>query len=415
MKRFLGLSAALAMSVLGFLLASRSLVAQEGEDGCIACHREATPFIVADWEASRHAQSKALRATCDKCHGTRHDKASNRDQASMPTANTCRRCHLKQFRQYEKGKHALAWKAMEAIPLTHGLPEEITQGMKGCGGCHKVGIVKAEDHAPYRFSGGSGCAACHGKHRFELESMKDPEICAKCHIGFDHPQWEMWKHSSHGIAYKTGSDKRRAPTCQRCHVPDGDHENITAWSFLAVRVPETDEAWWTDRLEILKALGVLDAEGKKTALYALVDKLKLARTSKEDFDRLREKQIGICRECHGESMVRERFGIYDGVLREADRVLAEAIRIVAGLYRDGLIEPREGAPVKGYPFVLDFYEVDTAVEQELYLMYEEYRMRTYQGAFHENWDYMHWEGWGMMRKSLVKIRDMAKAMRSRAK
>jgi hypothetical protein len=304
---------------------------------------------------------------------------------------------------------------MNALPMTHRLPKEITKGMKGCGGCHKIGVLEAEDHAPYRFSGGTGCAGCHGKHRFDREAMKDPEVCAKCHLGFDHPQWEMWKHSPHGIAHRTGSDKNRAPTCQRCHFPDGEHENVTAWSFLAVRVPEADAKWWKDRVEILKALGVLDAKGGKTALYPLIEELKLARTSKEEFDRLREKQIGICTDCHAERMVRERFEIYDGVLREADRIFAEAVRVVAGLYADGLIEQREGTPVEGYPFVLDFYDVDTAVEQELYLMYEEYRMRTYQGAFHENWDYMHWEGYAKMRKSLVKIRETAEKMRGEGK
>jgi hypothetical protein len=226
----------------------------------------------------------------------------------------------------------------------------------------------------------------------------------------------MWSTSRHGIAHLSEGGERRAPACRTCHFPDGDHESITAWGFLAVRVAEEKEkAWNEDRAVILKALGVLDADGKPTALFPLVEKLKLARLSREAFDAMREKKIATCRKCHGESMVRERFESYDKTVREADRHFAEAIRIVAGLYKDGLIEPREGAPVKGYPFVLDFYDVGTAIEEKLYLMFEEYRMRAFQGAFHDNWDYHHWRGYGKMIKTLVEMREKAAEMRAKKK
>jgi hypothetical protein len=54
-----------------------------------------------------------------------------------------------------------------------------------------------------------------------------------------------------------------APTCQTCHMPNGDHEVQTAWGFLAVRLPmPEDKQWAADRATILQALGVLDPSGK---------------------------------------------------------------------------------------------------------------------------------------------------------
>jgi hypothetical protein len=114
-------------------------------------------------------------------------------------------------------------------------------------------------------------------------------------------------------------------------------------------------------------------------------------------------------------MVREKFKLYDQTVREADRIFAKAIRIVARLYKRGIIKPRKGAPVKGYPFVLDFYDVETEIEQKLYLMFEEYRMRAFQGAFHDNWDYQHWRGWGKLKKTLVEMQEKAREMKEKAK
>ncbi len=406
-----------AMFVTGYAARGQ---AGDGDDECVKCHREKTPFIVADWEASKHATTEKNKAGCAKCHGSEHNTAENRNLAKMPTARTCKPCHIKRFKEYENGKHALAWDALNALPMTMKQPEGLIKGMKGCGGCHRIGNMDREAVAPNRFSS-MGCAGCHGRHSFSLKEARDPKLCSACHTGTDHPQWEMWSASKHGIAYASAPDPHsgaaaagRGPSCQVCHFPDGDHENTTAWGFLAVRVPEDDAAWMADRAEILKAFGVIDAEGKPTALFPAIEKLKLARTKKEDFAALREKQIGTCRKCHAENMIRERFKLYDGLIREADGVFAKAIKVISGLYGSGIIAQRPGTPVKGYPFVLDFYEVDTEIEQKLFLMFEEYRMRVFQGAFHENWDYCQWRGWAKMKKTLVEIEEKAAEMRAKA-
>ncbi len=100
------------------------------------------------------------------------------------------------------------------------------------------------------------------------------------------------------------------------------------------------------------------------------------------------------------------------MLKEADKVFAEAINIVAGLRRDGIIEVEEGEGV--YPQLLSFYEVETTVEQHLYDMFMDYRMKTFQGAFHINPDYTTWYGYAKMKQALAEIKELDHQMRKAA-
>ena len=77
-----------------------------------------------------------------------------------------------------------------------------------------------------------------------------------------------------------------------------------------------------------------------------------------------------------------------------DKIMAEGIRIVQGLYKSGVINARR---LEFWPGPLVVYEAKSSIEQELYVMFMEYRMRAFQGAFHFNPDYMHWYGGGTIR------------------
>jgi hypothetical protein len=98
------------------------------------------------------------------------------------------------------------------------------------------------------------------------------------------------------------------------------------------------------------------------------------------------------------------------VVRDVDKIMAEAIREVQGLYKDGIL--KKPANWTFAPDLLQFYEAKSAVEQDLYVMFLEYRMRTFQGAFHMNPDYMHWYGWAPMKETLQKIKDEAEKLRA---
>ena len=171
-------------------------------DACIECHREVTPTLVQDFQQGRKF---AIGLGCATCHGSEHTSADDVDKAELPTPETCATCHPGRVEQFKAGKHALAWMAMEAMPATHYQPMELIAGKKGCGGCHKIGLKTEEEMAGLRAQGlqygVASCDSCHTRHAFSVEEARQPEACATCHMGFDHPQWEMWSTSKHGVRY----------------------------------------------------------------------------------------------------------------------------------------------------------------------------------------------------------------------
>ena len=382
------------------LLCSRVSLSQEKkENDCLVCHRMTSPGIVKDWEASKHSQSKV---GCGACHGTEHATPEDAKKAKMPAAKDCAVCHKDQAAQFGDGKHALAWIAMEAMPRTTHLPAPIVGGLKGCGGCHRIG------------KDGGKCDSCHTRHRFSADEARNPLACNTCHMGFDHPQYEMWSTSKHGIIHQIEPTTGRAPTCQVCHMSKGNHRVMTAWGFLGLRLPEKDPAWMADRAVILKGLGVLDPQGNPTPRLDVVKAGKVARLTTEEWQAERDQQVGVCRQCHSERHVLDNLAAGDQMIRWSDSVMAGAITMVAKLYEDKVIQPQPDQPF-AYPDILSFYEQRTPAEEELYEMFMEYRMRAFQGAFHMNPDYSHWYGWAPLNKGLVVVRDEAERMRRERK
>ena len=200
-------------------------------------------------------------------------------------------------------------------------------------------------------------------------------------------------------------DTGRAPTCQDCHITDGDHANITAWGFLGLRLPEEDEEWLADRVVILQALGVLDEEGNPTPRLDIIAGVKVARLTAEEFQTLRADMEVICQQCHAEDFVTSQMTVSDQILKEADDMIAEAILIVKDLYNEGLLDVPEGWDFA--PDLLQFFSAESSIEQELFTMFLEYRNRTFMGAFHNNPDYMWWYGYAPMQNSLQIIKDEA--------
>lgn len=303
---------------------------------------------------------------CSACHGSDHQSAEDVAKVQIPTEKTCQQCHPKQHDQYMDGKHALGWTALSAMPKTGLQPHAYIQGLKGCGGCHKVGVrdEAARAEAPY----GSPCDSCHTRHKFSKAEAQRPEACRTCHMGFDHPQWEMWSSSKHGVIYLTEGDTGRAPKCQTCHVQDGDHGVMTSWDFLALRLPEDDPEWMADRVTLLKGLHVLDPQGNPTPRLDVVKAGKVARLTKEEWQAERDKMAKVCTQCHSEKYARTNLQNADQMIKEADKLMAEAIRIVADLYDKEIIQPEAGKAA--YPDLLTFYDTITPIEQTLVIFQE---------------------------------------------
>ncbi len=404
-------------------------------DACVSCHEKVSPCQVADWKVSKHASEDV---GCSDCHGSAHKSAKDWKKAKLPTEHVCAQCHEEQFESFKKGKHQFGWTSLNALPITHVEPDSLMEGGKGCGGCHNMGIkteAQKEDQLKkgYRYQNNS-CDECHTRHTFSKKEALDPKACQQCHMGYDHPQWEMWSSSKHGtrwFAKQRGALPKDAPapTCQDCHLPNGTHNNRTAWGFLGVRLPlPKDPQWAADQVTILKALGVLNPEtGKPTGRLELVKKLRLARLTQDEWQKEREAMIKRCSKCHSEKYARTQLEMADGAIKHADRLLAQAIEIVAGLYKDGILKKRNDQPF-AYPDFLYFMRTDysapsgesykklpdgsTYIEQVLFQMYMKHRMRAYQGYFHMNPDYAYWYGWAMMTKDLAEIKDLAATLRA---
>ncbi|NOY57874.1 MAG: cytochrome C [Calditrichaeota bacterium] len=387
---------------------------------CIECHKKITPNIVSDWQLSEHSRNDI---GCSVCHGDQHKTAQDVKNTLIPTPETCANCHEEKVEQFKKGKHAAAWAAMNAMPTIHWQPMAMTEGMKGCGACHKIGL-KSEEEIKTLKKEGSGfgvasCDACHTRHTFSKKEAQQPQACQTCHMGFDHPQWEMYSASKHGVRAllkQTGilDKEAAAPTCQTCHMQDGNHEVRTAWGFLAVRLPmPEDKQWAADRATILQGLGVLDPQGKPTARLDVVKAADVVRLTQESWQKERDKMIKTCNQCHSINFAKGELQKGDDMIKNADRLMAEAIRIVAGLYKDGILQKPENY---AYPFpdLLTFHDSPTPIENKLFVMFLEHRMRTFQGTFHANPDYAlwyGWYGWSEMRRDLTEIKQSAKELR----
>ncbi len=394
--------------------------AQTLED-CLSCHEKKTPGIVTDWKLSKHSENGV---GCDVCHGTGHFGMKDIAKVRIPTPDVCAECHPTQVAQFTKGKHSMAWAASNAMPTAHFQPMAMMSGMKGCNGCHKIGLKTEADIKKLKEDGqGYGlasCDACHTRHTFSKKEAQQPQACQTCHMGFDHPQWEMYSSSKHGVRALLKQngilpETASAPTCQDCHMSEGNHEVRTAWGFLAVRLPMPENKQWAaDRTVILKALGVLSPDGQPTARLEVVKAADVVRLTEEAWQTERDKMVKACSKCHSSKFAQGELGKGDDMIREADHVMAQAILEVAELYTTGLL-PKPESYAYAFPDLLTFHDAPTEIETRLFEMFLKHRMRTFQGTFHMNPDYALWYGWSEMVKDLTAIKSMAEDYRYKAK
>ncbi len=389
-------------------------------EDCVECHKGINPGIVSDWELSRHGE---MGMKCNVCHGDAHVSADDVAEVNLPTPDTCAKCHSKQHKEYMAGKHSKAWAAMHAMSSVHLEATAPTEDMKGCGGCHKIGLKTENEIASLKADGyGYGvasCDACHTRHLFSAAEAREPQACRTCHTGSGYPQWEMYSSSKHGVRYLLKQngvlpESAAAPTCQTCHMQDGNHEVRTSWSYLAVRLPlPEDEVWAQDQVTVLQGLGILDPEGNPTSVLDSVKNADVARFTEEAWQRERDKMLGTCVDCHSSNFAEAELEKGDDMIRAADRLMAQAILEVAALYQDGILEKPDNYDY-AYPDLLAYDDASTPIERTLSEMYLKHRMRAIHGTFHANPDYALCRGWNEMVKDLTEIKEMAKELREKS-
>ncbi|MDP6735018.1 MAG: multiheme c-type cytochrome [Nitrospinaceae bacterium] len=463
---------AFACGLLLFFSGGPVLAATEGAEGCMDCHIKITPGIVQDYLSSTMANS-IEGAHCADCHGNSHKTMEDYNLVDMPTAETCGECHEERLAEYRKGKHDLAWFAMKTQPAWHKIPDALSkEGYRGCSGCHKIGRKgyqgvlegnmgalthdKGLEEEQYHY-GNAQCDACHTRHKFSRAEAKDPRACSNCHMGFDHPQWEMFTSSKHGIIWgiEDEDNNGRAPTCQKCHMNRGRHDVGTSWGFLGLRIPTKENVlaiidaygavkesapyellafnhmsvpelvdnlknladklpsgnfdgvddnplWVLHRAKYLIAAGVLSGKDlQPTPVFtAAVVQGKFAR-GPDEFNELRMQMKRTCNQCHAKDYVQSHFDASDKVIRAADAVYAKAFDAVFTLYRHGKLEKPKNWTIG--PNILEYYWARSSVEQELYLIFLEHRQRAFQGAFHASNDYAHWYGWAPLNTAVNEI------------
>jgi hypothetical protein len=252
-------------------------------DACVVCHRQSTPGIVQQYG---HSSMAAAEVTCRNCHEVKADYPGAVEHEGTyvlqrPTPAMCQKCHGTEVAQYDQSRHSLpAYVAYagsqdlspdllvkyQAIPEGSFAPDKSRHALFAlegpdvtrfaCQSCHSIGDPNPDGSV-------GQCQKCHLRHEFSLEQARKPETCNNCHIGPDHPQWEIYQESAHGIAYATGGDKWHwnaqpgtltvndfpAPTCATCHISGFGSSGTThdvgdrlTW-FLFAPISERRPSW----------------------------------------------------------------------------------------------------------------------------------------------------------------------------
>jgi len=177
-------------------------------------------------------------------------------------------------------------------------------------------------------------------------------------------------------------------------------------------MPE-EKQWAADRAAILQALGVLDPDGKPTGRLDVVKVANVARLTQGDWQKERDKMVKTCNRCHSGNFAKGELAKGDRMIKDADHLMAEGIRIIAGLYKEGVL-PKPKNYAYPFPDLLTFHDAPTVIEQKLFVMFLEHRMRAFQGTFHANPEYALWYGWSEMQRDLTEIKEMAAEIREKA-
>jgi len=366
--------------LLGLVLSPSFVLA---EQACLDCHTRETPAAVRQWQQSAHAPAAV---GCEDCHGTDHDRMLT-GKATV-TAETCGKCHETALAEHRGSRHGQGLHS--GWGCTRNMPD---RKQTECAFCHQEGSslpVSTVHCARFLKQSGemrqngcnrchmveNGCGSCHSNHMTDLALVRDPQVCAKCHMGPDHPQWEMWSTSQHGQVFKVrGPDN--GPDCQGCHLPQGGHDVSVGITVSPAGKPHPDSGQ-------------------------------------------REAMLEVCVRCHARDFAARELERGDGIRQQAQALVDEARQIIEDLDDRGLLQPGPGArpphPLRGQTLVLDgqmLYEDISHIERLFFKMQKYDFAKTWKGAYHQSPDYTHWYGNAELKMDLADIRSEAERLRSR--
>ncbi len=363
-------------------------------DECVVCHRRTTPGIVEQYGRSTMA---AAEVACTKCHEVPASYAGAVEHEgtyvlAQPTPAKCEECHSAEVAQYYQSRHSLpAYVAMagtggldpahlamyQAIPEGQFAPDKTRNALFAlegpditrfaCEACHNIGRPQADGSV-------GECQQCHLRHTFSLEQARKPETCNACHIGPDHPQWEIYQESPHGIAYATSGDTWGweadpgtltvadfpAPTCATCHFSGFGASGTThdvgdrlTW-FLFAPISERRPSW-EDNLVRMQ---------------------------------------NVCDECHNTLFVEDFYADADKATHAVNAWVTQSDEMMAPLKEGGLLSEA--------PF-------DEPIDFAYFELWHHWGRTTKFGAWMQGPDYTQWHGAYEVLSDLAELRDLIDA------
>jgi hydroxylamine dehydrogenase len=359
---------------------------------CILCHREETPGIIKQYSQSTMA---AAGVDCQNCHEVQQGYPGSVEHAgtyvlNSPTTTKCGTCHEKQVAEFNQSRHGLP--AYVAVEGTQGLSqdlmamyEQIPEGgyspdksrnaiaaLEGedltgftCNACHDIG-KPAEDGSVGQ------CQMCHLRHEFSLEQVRKPDTCNYCHIGPDHPQYEIYTESPHGIAYHTMG-----------------HE----WNWEAVPGTLTVEDFPAATCAIchISGFGATESShdvGERLTWYLFAP----ISTRRPAWDENIGRMQGVCIECHNQNFIDDFYQSADLATERVNELVAESDQIYGEL--------KDKKLVSDVPF-------DEPIDYEYFELWHHWGRTTKFGVWMQGPDYSQWHGAYEVLHSLAKLREMA--------
>ena len=366
-------------------------VLANSSDECVTCHREVTPGIVNQFS---HSAMAAGEVTCRDCHEVKADyPAAVEHEGSFvlasPTTAMCEQCHEAEVAQFYQSRHSLpAYVAVvgstelsskhlamyQAIPEGSFAPDKARNAIAAiegpdmtpftCDSCHSIGEPAADESV-------GRCQKCHIRHSFSLEQARKPETCNNCHIGPDHPQWEIYQESAHGIQYATmGSNWNwdaeagnltvidfPAPTCALCHMSG------------------------------FGTTGTTHDVGDRLSWF-LFASLSQQRPSWQDN---RTRMQSVCLECHNENFILAFYTAADTATQHVNDWVQESNDLMAPLQSQNLLTPEQ---------------FDEPIDFAFFNLWHYWGRTTKFGLWMQGPDYSQWHGAYPLLETMADLREM---------
>lgn len=361
------------------------------QDECVVCHRRETPGIVQQYGYSTMA---AAEVTCRDCHEVKEDYpgAVEHEETYVlpsPSSAMCEDCHQQEVAQFNQSRHSLpAYVAVEGtgdlsqeqLAMYEAIPEGGYQpdksrnaiaAMEGedmtrftCKGCHNIGKPAADGSV-------GQCQKCHIRHRFSLEQARKPETCNFCHIGPDHPQYEIYEESPHGISYATHGDEWNweaepgtlttedfpAATCAICHM--------SGFGTQATTHDVGDRLTWY--------------------LFAPIS------TRRPAWQDNMTRMQGVCTECHNTNFIDDFYTAADKATLRVNQWVEESREMISPLQEQDLLTEE--------PF-------DEPIDYEFFNLWHHWGRTAKFGTWMQGPDYAQWHGAYEVLHSLAKLEEM---------